>query len=286
MRLLKTLILALALAAALPARGLAGDELDVVATIPDLAELARAIGGERVEVTALTRGPENLHAFSARPSHLVAMNRADLFLQVGLSLEMSFVPGLLEAARNRAILPGAPGFVNVSEGWEAIGVPAEVSRQAGDVHPQGNPHMNLDPRAGEHMARAVHAALVRADPAGEELFDRRLADWLAKYRDARARWERQAEAFRGGKVATYHLDFDYLARHYDMPVVATIELRPGVPPTPNHLARVIETMRREKAKAILVAPWARNSAVERVAEATGAKLVVPPIMGMARAFTA
>jgi ABC-type Zn uptake system ZnuABC Zn-binding protein ZnuA len=270
-------LLALA-AAALPAsaRIPAEKPLRAVATIPDAADVLQRIGGERVDVTTLTRGRENLHAVVARPSHLVAMNRADLFVQIGLSLESVFVPGLLEGARNARIQPGAPGFVNLSDGWEALDVPDSLSRRGGDLHPQGNPHMNLDPRAGEHMARVVHDALVRLDPASKDAYDARWAEYRAELAEAKKRWDAEAERFRGKPIAVYHKEFDYFARYYGVELAASIELRPGIPPTPNHLAWVIAEMKRREVRVILIAPWSDGSDVRRVAEATGARIVVVP----------
>jgi len=250
--------------------------LKVVATLPDLADLLEEIGGKRVSVTTLTRGRENLHTVMARPSHLVAMNRADCFVQVGLSLEAAFVPGLLQGARNKRILPGAPGFVNVSDGWEAIGVPAVVSRLGGDLHPQGNPHMNLDPRAGAHMAGVIVAALVRLDPGGRAEYERRHAAYVERLAAAQTRWRELLGDVAGGKLVVYHMEFDYLARSAGLEIVATIEVKPGIPPTPNHLAAVIAQMRAEEVHVIAIAPWSAGKNVERVAEATGARIVVLP----------
>jgi zinc/manganese transport system substrate-binding protein len=259
-----------------PPAGVLPDTLRVVATLPDLADIVEQIGGERVEVTALTRGRENLHSVSARPSHLVALSRAQMFVQVGLSLEMAFVPGLLQGARNEAVQPGAPGFVNVSEGWQAIDVPTSVSRQGGDLHAQGNPHLNLDPRAGRVMAKAIHDGLVRVDAASHDHYDARLRDYLAKLEQAETRWAEQGRALRGRKVVVYHVEYDYFARHYGMEVVGSIELRPGIPPTPNHLARLIADMKAGEVGVILTAAWSHNNDVRRVAEATGARVVELP----------
>jgi ABC-type Zn uptake system ZnuABC Zn-binding protein ZnuA len=252
------------------------DKVKVVATIPDLADVAEQIGGRRVDVTTITRGRENLHAVTARPSHLVAMSRADVFVQVGLSLETAFVPGLLEGARNKDINPGAPGFVSVSEGWQPIEVQPSLSRRAGDLHPQGNPHMNLDPRAGEFMAKAIRDGLVRVDPGSESLYEQGYKAYLQKLAQAKQRWDEVAKGFRGRKIAVYHMEYNYLARYYDMEIAASIELRPGIPPTPNHLAQVIADMKQNGVKVILIAPWSENSSVKRVAEATGAKIVEVP----------
>jgi len=252
------------------------ERLKVLATIPDLADLVREVGGERVEVDTITRGKENLHAVMARPSHLVAMSRADLFVEVGLSLEIAFVPGLLEGARNEKIRPGAPGFVNVSEGWTAIDVPLELSRKAGDVHPQGNPHLNLDPRAGRHMAQRIFEGLVRVDPAGKDVFQANLEAYLGELATAEARWQEMSADWRGRKVVVYHQEFGYLAAHTGLEILGSLEVKPGIPPTPNHVAGLIQKMKAEGCTTILTASWSRNKDVERLAEATGARVVELP----------
>jgi ABC-type Zn uptake system ZnuABC Zn-binding protein ZnuA len=252
------------------------ERLRVLTTIPDLADLVREIGGERVEVDSITRGKENLHAVMARPSHLVAMSRADLFVEVGLSLEIAFVPGLLEGARNEKIRPGAPGFVNVSEGWQAIDVPAELSRKAGDVHPQGNPHMNLDPRAGRHMVQRIFEGLVRVDPAGKERYRANLEAYLAELTKAEARWKEWSADWRGKRVVVYHQEFGYLAAETGLEILGSLESKPGIPPTPNHVAGLIQQMKTAGCTTILTASWSSNKDVERLAEATGARVVELP----------
>jgi ABC-type Zn uptake system ZnuABC Zn-binding protein ZnuA len=274
-----TVLLALALTGAVAGiPSTPAEPLRVVATIPDLADIAVQIGGERVSVQSIARGKENTHAVPIRPSHLVAMNKADLFVQVGLSLEAAFVPGLLEGARNPEIQPGKPGFVNCSEGWEALDVPASVSRQAGDVHPQGNPHLNLDPRAGRHIARRVLEALVRLDPAGKEAYEQRHAAYVAELDAAEQRWAAQAAAWKGQKLVEYHQEFRYFARAYGLEIAASLEPKPGIPPTPNHTAEVIATMEREHVRVIVTAIWSNDDVVQRVAEKTGAAIVELPNM--------
>lgn len=278
-RLLRRIALGLALLSAWCApRALAEDPkpLRVVTTIPDLADIVRQIGGERVEVVSICKGRENLHAVSAKPSHVVAISRADLFVEVGLSLESSFVPGLLENSGNARVRPGGAGFVNVSEGWEAIEVPANVSRQGGDVHPQGNPHMNLDPRAGRWMADKVHAALVRVDPGSKSLYDERNAAYVKRLDDAQARWQAWSAKWKGRKIVQYHQEFSYFTRAYGIEVVGHVESKPGIPPTPNHVAELIATIRSNEVPLILLAPWAGGSTVERIAKQTGAAAIEAP----------
>jgi ABC-type Zn uptake system ZnuABC Zn-binding protein ZnuA len=255
----------------------AAEKLRVVTTLPDLADITRRIGGERVEVTALAKGTENLHAVVAKPSMLVALSRADVFVQVGLSLETTWVPGLLESARNAKIAPGKPGFVNGSDGWQALDVPSDLSRQGGDLHPHGNPHLNLSPRGGRHLAARILAGLVANDPAGKDAYEQAHAAYALELDAAEARWAKAAEKLRGVAVATYHQEFEYLAHATGLEIVGHLELRPGVPPTPAHVVELVDAMRERKARLVLTAAWSNNRQVAQVAEQTGARVVELPV---------
>jgi zinc/manganese transport system substrate-binding protein len=253
-----------------------GDPLRVVTTIPDLADIVTEIGGERVKVTSICKGRENLHAVQAKPSHMVALSRADLFFEIGLSLEIAFVPGLLENCGNAKVKVGGPGFVNVSEGWEALAVPTSLSRQAGDVHPQGNPHLNLDPRAGTWIADKVLAALVANDPGSKPAYELRYADYKKRLDEAAQRWAKQAAAWKGLKFVEYHQEFEYLAAQYGIEIAGKVESKPGIPPTPNHIAELIAAMKKDGVKLIVSAPWSSGRDVEQLAAQTGAKVVELP----------
>lgn len=272
----KRCALLLVLAVFLCAPSALAAKLRVVATIPDLADIAREIGGERVEVTSLTKGRENLHAVSVRPSQLVALSRADVLVQVGLSLESAFLPGLLENARNPKIRPGQPGFVNASVGWEALDVPAVVTRKDGDVHPDGNPHLNLDPRGGRQIAQRILLGLVASDPEGKSVYEARAAAYGKKLDEAEARWNAAAKPWKGRKIAVYHKEYDYLAARYGLEIVGTLETKPGIPPTPGHLAELVAAMKAAGDVVILTAPWSNGGEVEQVAKATGAAVVELP----------
>lgn len=277
-RIASVALASLCLSLAAHAGGKPAEPLRVVTTLPDLADIAREIGGERVDVQSIYKGKENTHAMTAKPSHLVALSKADVFVQVGLSLETSFVPGLLEASRNPRIRPGAPGLVTVSEGWTPLDVPTDLSRKAGDVHPQGNPHMNLDPRAGEHIADRILAGLVAVDPAGQPAYAARHADYVARVRAAKARWDAAGAGWKGKRVVVYHQEYDYLIAHYGLVLEGKVEPKPGIPPTPNHVAELIGAMKRDHAAAILTAVWSDNDTVARIAEESGVKAVVVPNM--------
>lgn len=250
--------------------------LKVVATIEDLADIVRTIGGDRVEVTTIARGRENLHHVATRPSHLIAMNRADMFVQVGLSLETGFVPGLLENSRNEQIQPGSAGFVNCSQGWTALDVPVVLSRKAGDVHPQGNPHMNLDPRAGKQIAERVLQALCTIDPRSKDAYQQRFDEYSKQLTEAGERWAQMGKPWQGKKFVVYHQEYNYLAAAYGIEIAGAIEERPGIPPTPNHLAELIERMKRDKVSVIATAAWSNNREVAEVAHAAGARVVELP----------
>ena len=266
-------------AALCAAATLATAQLKVVATIPDLVDIAQEIGGEHVTVTGIAKGTENIHSVSIRPSHLAAVNRADVLIQIGLSLEHAYVPSLLEKGRNPRIQPGTPGFINCSEGWAALDVPDEISRgDAADIHPLGNPHMNLDPRGGRHIATRIRDGLVRADPEHAAAFERNFAAYGKKLDAAEARWEKLAAKLKGKKIAVYHNDFTYFARSRGMEIVASVESKPGVPPSPGDLAETVKVLRREGVKVLLSAKWSNNKDVRFVAEKAGARVVEIPIM--------
>lgn len=252
------------------------EPLRVVATIPDIAVLAEYLGGEHVQVRSLSKGTENLHNVPVRPSMLIALSKADLFLEIGLSMEAAWIPELLLKANNKRIKPGSPGFQNCSEGWEAMGVPVVLTRSEGDLHPQGNPHFNLDPLGGPHLAKKVHEALVRIDPAHKAFFDSRLKAWNLELEAKRKRWALIAKQLKGRKVAVYHTEYNYLLSRLGMVLAASIEPKPGIPPGPGDVARIVKLMRKDKVEVILTAGWSNNRQVADIARKTGAKVVELP----------
>ena len=179
--------------------------LQIVTTTEDLAAITREVGGERVQVLALARGYQDPHFVDAKPSYMVQLKKADLFVEVGRDLEVGWVPGLLNGARNPRILPGAPGFVDASAQVNVLEIPASVSRAQGDVHPFGNPHYWLDPMNAAPMARVIRDGLARVSPADEALFARRCEDFEKRVTEAAERWKARARTIglEGMKVVTY-----------------------------------------------------------------------------------
>lgn len=263
------------------ASGSPDDRLNVVATLPDLADLVTAIGGEHVEVKTLARPGQNLHAVRVKPSHLVAVSRADLFVQVGLSLEHAWVPGLLETGRNRSVLPGQPGFVSAGKGYKMIEVPVRMDRAlSADVHPQGNPHINLSLGGGVHMAKRIRDGLVRVDPEHAADYRAGFQSWNRDYETARKRWDIIAKAVssKNAEACLYHQEFDYLLGEMGLGLASFLEPRPGLAPTPSHLAKVVQTIRSKRIPVVLTAPWSNNKNVARIAKMTGCGILELPVM--------
>jgi len=273
-RALLAVLAALGLVLATPDASAA--DLRVVGTIPDLSTLAEEIGGDRVDTRSLSRGTENLHSVQVRPSMLIALNKAELYLQMGLSMEAVWITDLLIRAKNKRIASGSSGFENCSDGWEAIQVPESLSRKGGDLHPQGNPHFNLDPLGGPHLAAKVHSALVRVDPKGKAVYDKNYEAWKKRLAVKQERWKKIAEGLKGKKVVVYHTEYNYFAKRVGMEVVASIEPKPGIPPSPGDVTRVVKVMEEQGAKVILTAAWSNNRQTNDIARRTGAKVVELP----------
>ncbi len=245
----------------------------VVATTPDLAVLAKAIGGDQVEVKALAKPTEDPHFVDAKPSHIVTLNRADVLIDGGAELEVGWLPPLVESARNARIAAGAPGRISASHGVRMLEVPTTFDRAKGDVHALGNPHFLLDPLNVRVIATRIAEHFTQVNPAAAATYKANLEAFLATL-DARIPvWEKALEHFRGAKIVTYHKDFVYLAERYKLTVVATLEPKPGIAPSPSHLAQVIATMRAEKVHVILVQPYQNRRTAETVARQTGATVL-------------
>ena len=245
-------------------------KLTVVATTPDLAALAKAIGGDAVEVKALAKPTEDPHYVDAKPSHIVTLNRADVLIEGGAELELGWLPPLLESARNDKIAAGSPGRIVASQGIRMLEVPATFDRSRGDVHPFGNPHFLLDPLNVKLIVAQIAEHFALVDPKAAELFKANLKTFDAALDVKLAEWQKQLAPYRGAKIVTYHQDFVYLAERFNLEVVATLEPKPGIAPSPAHLAKVIATMKAANARVILVQPYQNRKTAETVARQTNA----------------
>src|SRR2546427_7287036 len=247
-------------------------KIRVVTTIPDLADMAKNIGGDLLEIKSLATGVEDIHAVPMKPSFATLLNRTDILLLMGLEVEHAFLPALLEAARNPKILRDAPGYIDCSVYVTPLEVPTRIDRALGDQHPMGNPHYNADPVMAKEAARAIADGLSRLRPEHEADFKKNLAAFEEKLDAAIARWEREAAPLRGKKLVSYHPDLIYFAERFGMEPVGTIEIRAGVDPTPGHIADLEERMRREKVDLVVRELHYPAGLAETVAQKTGAKL--------------
>lgn len=254
-------------------------QIRVVTTIPDLADITKQIGKDLVSVESLARGVEFMHAVPVKPSFVPKLNQADLLVLMGLDMEVSWIPALLEVANNSRILPGQPGYIDSSAGVNVIEVPTRIDRSEGDVHPKGNPHYNLDPVNGKIIAQNIAAGLSRNFPRHQQIFEKNLKAYVAELDRWIPRWQEMAAPLKGTKIVTYHQEWSYFARRFGLEQVGFIEIKPGIEPTPNHLVNLAQKMKQEKAQLIIYGPQS-DRFPRRLASETGAKaLKLPDMVG-------
>jgi zinc/manganese transport system substrate-binding protein len=264
----------------------AAHKLNVVTTTADLASLTREIGGDRVTVQSIARGYQDPHFVEPKPSFLLLLRDADLLAVVGLGLEVGWLPPLLDQSRNNRIRPGSAGYLDLSRGVEILDRPAgPVDRSMGDVHPQGNPHYWLDPANAVRITIQIEQRLAQLRPADASYFRSRLDRFKTRINEANKRWTAALAPFRGAKIVTYHNSWPNFARRYGLNVIGYVEPKPGVPPSPSHLFQLINLMKAQKIKVILMEPYFDVKTPRSVAERTGAKLVViyPSVGGAKKA---
>jgi len=251
-------------------------QIRVVATTPDLASVAREIGGDRVSVVALAKPTEDPHYVDAKPSHIVTLNRADALIEGGAELELGWLPPLLENSRNSKISAGAPGRIVASEGIKMLEIPTSFDRSRGDIHSLGNPHFMIDPVNVKIIARNIADHLTQIDPKSAATYRGNLARFNTRLDAKFAGWQKQLAPYRGARIVTYHKDFVYLAERFGLTIVGELEPKPGIAPSPAHLAQVIGKMKATNAKVILVQPFQNRKTAETVARQTGAVVLDIP----------
>jgi zinc/manganese transport system substrate-binding protein len=250
----------------------------VVATLTDLADLTRNVGGDHVDVFSLATGVEDTHGVPMKPSFVPAMNRADLLVHIGFGCEHAFLPALLEASKNPHIQYGRPGYVDCSIGIAPLAVPKSTDHSEGDVHPYGNPHYMLDPVLAKVALGHIYDALVATAPQYEADFTRNRDAYVAKLDAKLAEWKQLAKPLKGVKFISYHEEWEYFAERFGMKVYSTIELKPGIDPTPRHIEQLIGGMKADHVPIVVREPQFPEKVPKLIAEQTGAKLVKLPIM--------
>lgn len=278
MKSLITAILgALLLLAAVPVRA----QVNVVTTTQDLASIAQEIGGDKIKVTALARGYQDPHFVEAKPSFVIVLNRADLLIVVGRDLESAWLPALITQSRNAKIQPGGAGYLDPSTRARILEIPAgTVTRAMGDVHALGNPHYWLDPENGRRIAQTIKERLSQMDAANAAFYAQREADFARRLTEAQQRWKTQMAPFKGLKVVTYHRSWANFVDAFGIDVVGYVEPKPGIPPTPQHTLDVINAMKAQNVKLILVEPYFDSKTPNSIASKANARVVVlPPSVG-------
>jgi zinc/manganese transport system substrate-binding protein len=256
--------------------------VNVVTTTEDLAALTREVGGDKVKVESLARGYQDPHFVEPKPSFILKLHSADLLIAVGRELEIGWLPPLIQQSRNPKIQPGADGYLDASQaGVQILEIPTgAITRAMGDVHPQGNPHYWLDPNNGRKIAQAIQQKLAAMSAGDAAYFAQRYADFDKRLSDAEKRWDADMAAYKGMKVVTYHNSWPNFAQRFHLNVVGYVEPRPGIPPSPSHTLDLIQEMKRDGVKIILVEPYFDLKTPNAIARETGAKvLVLAPSVG-------
>ena len=253
-------------------------KIHVVATLTDLADLARNIGGDKVEVKSLATGVEDTHGVPMKPSFVPLLNRADLVLLIGFDCEHAFLPALLEASRNPRIQYDKAGYVDCSKGIIPVEVPKSTDHSEGDVHPYGNPHYMLDPVLAKTAIQNIYNALVAFSPQDKEEFARNRDAYLAKLDAKIAEWQKEAASLKGAKFISYHEEWNYFAERFGMVYYGTIELKPGIDPTARHIEDLIGSMKTDHVRIVVHDAQFPEKVPALIANQTGAKMVTLPIM--------
>jgi len=259
----------------------AASKLNVVTSTEDLSAIGREIGGDHITIESIAKGYQDPHFVEPKPSFLLKLQKAELLAVVGLQLEIGWLPPLITQSGNSKIQVGAKGYFDVSNACEILEIPtATVTRADGDVHPLGNPHFWLDPENGRRIARAFKDKLSEMQPADAAFFDHNLKDFEQRLTDAEKRWDAQMAPYKGHKVVTYHRSLPNFAKRFGLDVVDYVEPKPGIPPTPSHTLEVINKMKQENIKLILVEPYFDMRTPNSIAQqAGGTAIVLLPSVG-------
>ena len=269
----------LAVFAGVPA--IAQSKLNVMTTTEDLASIAREIGGDHISVDSMAKGYQDPHFVEAKPSFILKLQKADVLICVGRELEIGWLPPLIQQSRNGKIQVGAQGYLDASLGATILEIPSgNITRAMGDVHPLGNPHYWMDPENGKRIAREIADKLSELRSGDSAFYQQQLTSFTTRLDAAERRWLAQMAPYKGTKMVTYHRSFPNLAERFGLDIVGYVEPRPGIPPTPQHTLDLINEMKRQNVKLVLVEPYFDMKTPMSIGRETGAQvLVMPPSVG-------
>ena len=248
-------------------------KLNIVATTPDLGALAREIGGAQVEIFTMAKATEDPHFVEAKPSFVVKLNKADALIEGGAELEIGWLAPLLEQARNSKLAAGKPGRILAAQGLTLLEVPTTLDRSQGDVHAAGNPHYMADPVRAKTVALTIAKAFGALEPKSAAMFQAN-AEKFGQHIDAKLiEWQKLLKPYEGQRVVSYHNSWPYLAERFNLKFNLFLEPKPGIPPSPAHLAQVIATMKSDNIKVIVCQAHLNHRSAELVAGRTGAIVI-------------
>ena len=259
----------------------AQSKLNVMTTTEDLASIAREVGGDHITVESMAKGYQDPHFVEAKPSFILKLQKADLLVLVGRELEIGWLPPLIQQSRNAKIQAGADGYLDASLQAQILEIPSgEITRAMGDVHPLGNPHYWMDPENGKRVGKAIADKLTQFRPNDRAYFTMRLTDFTSRLDEAEKRWLGMMAPYKGTKMVTYHRSFPNFAERFGLNIVGYVEPRPGIPPTPQHTLDLMNEMKRQNVKLVLVEPYFDLKTPQAIGRETGAQvLVMPPSVG-------
>ena len=282
-RLLMMAALAVGLVGGAPLTGTAraSAQLKVVTSTTDLYDIAKAVGGNKITATHIGEGYQDPHFIEAKPSFVRQLRNAAVWAFVGLDLEIGWMPLLLQGARNPKLQQGQPGYVDVSKVVPVLDMArGNVDRSQGDVHPLGNPHYWLDPENGRRIAKLFRETFSQLDAKNASVYEANEKAFTQRLDAAERTWQADLAKIKGKPVVAWHTSWRYFAGYTGMNIVGFMEPKPGVPPSPSHLAGLIQTMKQTGAKVIVMEPFYDRKMADVVARQTGAKvLVLPPSVG-------
>ena len=246
-------------------------QVKIVTTTTDMKSIAEFIGGNKVSVTSIATGYQNPHFVDPKPSYIISLTKANLFVTVGLDLETGWSPQLLSSSRNTKIQKGAAGYVDASEGVNLLQVPTAANRAEGDIHIYGNPHYWLDPLNGKTIARNIANGLERVDPSNRSFYEANLVVFNSKIDTKLKEWQGKMAAYKGSKIIAYHNEWVYFETRFGLNIVDFMEPKPGIPPSPSQLVKVIKEIKANNIKVIISSPYFTTSSSDVVAKQTGVK---------------
>lgn len=247
--------------------------LNVVATTPDIGAIAKEIGGDKIELTTMARPTEDPHFVDPKPSFIVKLNKADVLIHGGAELEVGWLPKLVEQARNAKIVGAAKGEVRCCEGVQMREVPDKLDRSAGDIHAAGNPHFLVDPVNAKIVAHHIADAFASLDAVNREYYEANAKKFMAALDAKLVDWQAKLAPFQGEQIVAYHNSWLYFAERFGLKIEIFLEPKPGIPPSPAHLAAVMAKMKEQNARVVIVDPYLSRKTAETVARSTGAKVV-------------